>query len=68
MIKPPLRVMIKLLLLVIVALCVVVGAFCPFGFWAAFEPGQERFRIIYPAVFVAAIIVGSIAERFIRKL
>lgn len=59
--------MAKLLLRLLMAVCVLIGAFCPFGFWSAFEPGKERFLIIYPAVFVAAAVVGTITENFARR-
>jgi hypothetical protein len=60
--------MVKLLLQLVMAVCVVVGAFCPFGFWAAFEPGQERFLIIYPLIFATAIVLGTVAERIVRRM
>ena len=59
--------MVRFFLRLLMAVCVLVGACCPFGFLSAFEPGQERFLIIYPAVFVTAAVVGTLAERFARR-
>jgi hypothetical protein len=51
----------------IAAACLPIGAFCIWGFLAAFEPGQEAWRIIYTAVFVTTVVVGAAAAWMGRK-
>ena len=58
----------KFLLTFMVAVCTLVALFCPWGFWCAFEPGQEKWLVIYPIMFVVAAGVGFAAQRLLRKL
>lgn len=59
---------LKFALTLIVALCTIVACFSLWGFWAAFEPGQQRWLVIYPIAFVTAAAIGVTAQGFLRKL
>jgi hypothetical protein len=52
---------VKFLLSLVAALCVPVAVYCPWGFICAFEPGQEAFRVLFPMIFVGAIVIGSLS-------
>ena len=51
----------------VTAICIVVGLFCPWGYFNAVEPGQASYRVIFPVVFVAAIILGSVSAYVAKK-
>jgi hypothetical protein len=40
------------------SVCGFVALFCVWGFLCAFEPGQEAWLTIYPAVFAVAAAAG----------
>ncbi len=54
----------------VTAICAVVGLFCPWGFIASGEAGQEAWawRATYATVFVAAILLGTLSYRVASKL
>lgn len=54
----------RVLLQLIAVACLPIAAFCLWGFLAAFEPGGEPWRIIYPVVFATTLVVGSAAAYF----
>ena len=56
------RKLVKFLLSLVAALCVPIAFFCVWGFAFASEPGQEAWLTLFPAIFVGAILVGTIAS------
>ena len=58
---------VKFLLSLVAALCVPVALYCPWGFMSAIEPGQQSWRVLFPMIFVVAIVVGWLSARLAAR-
>ncbi len=61
------KTLVRFLLSLVAAVCIVVALFCPWGFLCSFEPGQEAWRVLYPVIFVGACLLGGLSSYLARR-
>jgi hypothetical protein len=55
------RNLVRILLSLVAAVFVPIVLYCPWGFLCTFEPGQEAWLILFPVIFVGALLVGGLS-------